>query len=114
MSLVELLLETSAADRDLMRKNDSMGDRFAVARDVDFLLLASEMDKASLVRDFINDNGYGNATVEDAGDAYRVLVTVHMAPQEHVLCSVSGLMACICRLFGLDYDGWGCVIKNQA
>lgn len=114
MSLVNLLLDNSAADRDLMRQNDSLGDQFDIPQDVEFVLLAGEIDKANLVRDFINDNGYGQASVQPDGDGYRILVRVHMAPQEHVLCSVSGLIVCLCRLFDIEYDGWGCLIKKGA
>ena len=114
MTLIEQLLENARADTDLLVTNDSLGDDLSVARDVEFLLRAPDGAKATLVRDFINDNQYGDATLQTDGSQFRVLVVVHMAPQQHVICSVSGLMVCLCTLFGLEYDGWGSDIKRRA
>jgi len=33
---------------------------------------------------------------------------VRMSIRQHVLSSVSGFMACVAKLLGLTYDGWGC------
>jgi len=68
MSLVELLLDNARADTDLLIKNDKLGDRFDVPRDVDFLLIAPDEAKAQLVRDFIDDNRYGQARVQPHED----------------------------------------------
>ena len=114
MTLVEQLLENARADTDLLVANDSLGDDFSVARDVEFLLLAPDEVKAALFRDFVNDNQYGDATVQADGSQFSVLVVVHMAPQQHIICSVSGLMVCLGTLFGLEYDGWGSEIKRRA
>ena len=35
MTMFELLTQTALADTDLLRKNDKMGDIFAIAREVD-------------------------------------------------------------------------------
>lgn len=111
MHLVDELLETARADTDLLVKNDALGDIFSIPRDVDFFLRAPDEAKATVLRDFINDNQYGVATVQSDQSGFGVLVVVHMAPQQHVLCSVSALMVCLGELFGLEYDGWGCEVK---
>lgn len=113
MHLVDQLLDNSRSDTDLLLKNDALGDDFAITRDVDFLLIAPDEAKANLVRDFVNDNQYGAATVQTNGDGFGILVVVHMAPQQHVLSSVSALMACISNLFNIEYDGWGCVLQRR-
>ena len=114
MSLVELLLDNARSDTDLLSKNDAFGDVFSIPRDVDFLLIAPDEAKAQLVRDFIDDNRYGAATVQRNDDStFGISVVVHMAPQQDVLCSVSALMACLSKLFGIEYDGWGCTIQRR-
>ena len=75
-------------------------------------MIAAEEAKAGLVRDFINGNRYGDATSEEVAGEFRVLVRIHMPTTQHVLCSVSGLMACVAYLFGVRYDGWGCVLQT--
>jgi hypothetical protein len=114
MHLVKQLLDNAHADTDLLKKNDANGDDFSVPRDVDFLLRAPDEIKAKLVRDFVNDNQYGVAAVQSDESGFGVLIVVHMAPQQHVLCSVSALMVCLGQLFGLEYDGWGCELKPRA
>jgi len=111
--VVELLLETARQDADLLTKNDAKGDHFSRPRAVDFLLKAPTKEKAELVASFVHDNQYGVSKVQEAQGEYGVLVTIHMPTEQHILCSVSGLMACICALFGLEYDGWGCVLQTD-
>ena len=113
MHLVDQLLDNSRSDTDLLLKNDARGDNFAIPRDIDFLLVAPDEVKANLVRDFVNDNQYGVATVQTHDAGFGVLVVVHMAPQQHVLCAVSALMVCIGTLFSIEYDGWGCVLQPR-
>ena len=113
MHVVDQLLENSRSDTDLLLKNDASGDNFALPRDVDFLLISRDEAQANLVRDFVNDNQYGVATVQTNEDGFGILVVVHMAPQQHVLCSVSALMVCISELFNIEYDGWGCVLQPR-
>ena len=114
MSMIDSLMETAAADVDLLRKLDSQGDRFAIARDVEFLLRAPSADKASTVAGFINDYGYGVAVAQGGADDPSVLVVVRMPIEQHAIHAVSGFMACLCKLFELDYDGWGCVVQAEA
>ncbi len=112
-AVVDTLLDTARRDTELLLKNDALGDDFSVPRQVDFLLLARNRDQAELVSSFINDNRYGSARVEQAQDEVRVLVAVTMPTTQNILCSVSGLMACVAALFKVDYDGWGCVIQKR-
>ena len=111
MAVLDILVATAVSDTDLLRKLDAQGDRFSVARDVEFLLKAPSADKARVVADFINDHQYGVATAQDLEDSPSVLVVVNMPIEQHAIQSVSGFMACVCELFGLDYDGWGCVVQ---
>ena len=113
MPVVELLLETARQDTDLLTKNDAKGDHFSRPRTVDFLLKAPTKEKAELVASFVDDNRYGVSKVQAAQGEYGVLVTIHMPTEQHILCSVSGLMACICAVLGLEYDGWGCVLQTD-
>lgn len=113
MSVVERLIENAASDTDLLRKLDAQGDRFGVPRDVEFLLRAPSVEKAETVAGFINDYQYGVATVQGPEESPAVLVAVHMAIEQHPIQSVSGFMACVCELFGLEYDGWGCVVQAE-
>lgn len=111
-SIVELLLDTAKADTDLLLQNDAKGDVLATPRKVDFLLRASSAEKAQLVADFINDNRYGNAKAESNEHGHRITVVIEMPITQHVICSVSGLMACVSRIFDVEYDGWGSVITS--
>src|SRR5262245_6853123 len=113
-SIVELLLETSKSDTDLLLQNDSLGDVLSIPREVDFLLRAPDEKKAQLVADFINDNCYGTAAAisDETGCSIRILI--EMPITQNVVCCVSGLMACISKVFDLEYDGWGSVIKKHA
>jgi hypothetical protein len=112
VKVIDALMETAVADTELLRKLDIQGDRFGTAREVEFLLRAPSADKARTVASFINDYQYGVATPQDLEASPSVLVVVDMPVEQHVLHSVSGFMACICQLFGLEHDGWGCVVQT--
>ncbi len=112
MSVVEHLLDTARADTDLLLQNGARGDDFAKPRVVDNLLLSDEQDQANLVRDFVNDNRYGDAVVESVDGCFRELVQIEMPTTQSVLCSVSGLMVCLAASHGLEFDGWGCVLQS--
>jgi len=112
MKVVDELMQTAVADTELLRKLDAQGDQFGVTRDVEFLLRAPTADKARTVASFINDYQYGVATPQDLEASPSVLVVVRMPVEQHILQSVSGFMACVCQLFGLEYDGWGCVVQT--
>lgn len=111
MSVVETLLRTAYEDTQLLIGNDEKGDNFAIARDIEFVLYAEGKEKAETVASFINDNRYGEASVSEAEGQYRILVIVNMPSNQHLVCSVSGLMVCLAALFSVEYDGWGCVLQ---
>jgi len=112
MSIVETLLDTAYQDTQLLMGNDEKGDNFSIPRDIEFVLYAQDEKKADTVSSFINDNQYGEASYAEVEGQYRILVVVNMPSSQHLVCSVSGLMACIAALFSVEYDGWGCVLQN--
>lgn len=112
-SIVQVLLDTAKADTDLLLQNNARGDVLATPRRVDFMFRTPTAEKARVLADFVNDNRYGSATVTAAGgEGHRVQVLIEMPVTQHVLCSVSGLMACVAQIFGVEYDGWGSVLQN--
>lgn len=113
MSTVATLMDTAVADVELLRVLDADGDDFSIPRDVEFLLRGSSAEKASIVACFVNDHQYGRASLDQLGDIYRVLVVINMPIQQHNILSVSGFMACLCMLYGLEYDGWGCLAQKR-
>jgi len=112
MSIVETLLDTAYQDTQLLMGNDEKGDNFSIPRDIEFVLYAQDEKKADTGSSFINDNQYGEASYAEVEGQYRILVVVNMPSSQHLVCSVSGLMACIAALFSVEYDGWGCVLQN--
>jgi len=110
MEFVATLMETAAADTDVLRSLDRNGDQFSRFRDVDFLLVASDAEKAALVASFVNDHSYGKATLQEPSS---VLVTINMPVEQPVALCVSGFFACLAQLFGVEYDGWGCAAQAQ-
>jgi hypothetical protein len=112
MSVVEALLESSEQDTGLLINNDSKGDNFNIPRNIDFVFKTSDAQKAETVCGFINDNNYANASIESVENEYRILAVISMQSNQNVICSVSGLMTCISKLFDVEYDGWGCVLQN--
>jgi hypothetical protein len=118
MSLVDSLLNTADSDRDLLRKNQAIGDISSIPRDLDFVLYAKDQEKAELVCSFVHDNSYGRASYQSVpenpeGSRHRIMVQVFMPTAEHAVCAVSGLMVCLAKLYDLEYDGWGCSIKTK-
>jgi hypothetical protein len=117
MGIAELLLNTAAADRDLLQTNREHGDNPDTPRDLEFVLYAKTVERAELVRDFITDNGYGRPTIREMtggnnGKTWRLLVAIRAPATEHVACSLSGFMACLSKLYDLEYDGWGCLVQK--
>ena len=102
------------ADVDVLRSLDQHGDDFSIARDVDFVFRTSAKEKAETVIGFINDQQYARARIDQAENEYRVLVTINMPIEQHVILSVSGFMSCLGAPFGVEYDGWGCPVKRRA
>ncbi|HEF5874760.1 TPA: ribonuclease E inhibitor RraB [Burkholderia cenocepacia] len=114
MSTIATLMDTAVADVELLRVLDADGDDFSIPRDVEFLLRGTSAEKTSLVASFINDHQYGRASADhQSGEIYRVLVVINMPIQQHNILSVSGFMACLSMLYGLEYDGWGCLAQRR-
>ncbi len=114
MTMFERLHENALADNDLLRQNDRAGDVFPTARDVDFGFKTEERFRADDLAKFVNDKNFGKASVleQDAGNCF-VSVVIHTPITQAVICSLSGFMLCLSRLFGVEYDGWGSVIQTQ-
>lgn len=113
MSAVETLLNTAYEDTQLLTKNDQLGDDFSISRAVDFVLIAKDQSKANTVASFISDNQYAHTSVSEIDGVFRIIATIDMPSTQQLICSVSGLMACIAELFSIDYNGWGCVIQSR-
>ncbi len=113
MKVVDELMEVAARDTELLVSLDEKGDRFYMSRDVDFLLRAPDQERAELVANFVNDYRYGLASVEESDGDYSVLVVVNMPIKQNEIIAVSGFMVCLCNLYDLEYDGWGCVVQSE-
>jgi len=113
MSVIDQLMETAEADVQVLEALDRNGDDFSITREVDFFLKAPSREKAELVAGFVNDYQYGRATAHSEGDEHSVTVLVEMPVLQHALHAVSGFMVCLCALYGLEYDGWGCTAQVQ-
>jgi hypothetical protein len=113
MTLFDLLTQTAKADTDLLRQNDQAGDAFATPREVDFAFESAERENADDFAEFVNGKQYGRATVTNLeGGRCRILVFITMPVTQHLICSVSGFMLCLSRIFLIDYQGWGSVIQK--
>ena len=112
MSVVEALLNSSELDTKLLISNDEKGDDFSALRDVDFIFKTDDQSKAETVCGFINDNNYASANFESIGNEFRVIATIHMQSTQNLICTTSGLMTCVAKLFNVEYDGWGCTLQN--
>lgn len=111
--MLDLLTETAAADTELLRSNDELGDDFAAPRDVDFSFETRERERADDFARFVNGKQYGVANVgELESGQFRVLVVIKMPITQHLICSVSGFMLCLSRIFQIDYQGWGSVVQK--
>jgi len=112
MTIVEQLLKNAYEDTQLLIGNDKKGDNFSHLRDIEFVMYADNKETADAVTGFINDNRYGNASLEETEEKFRISVVINMPSTQHLVCSTSGLMSCIATIFSLEYEGWGCVIQN--
>ncbi|MEM9940894.1 MAG: ribonuclease E inhibitor RraB [Planctomycetota bacterium] len=112
MSIVDLLLETARADTELLITNDQKGDLFATPRIADFILIADTEQTADTVASFIVDNRYCRIDpTED--EKFHIVAQLEMPITQNVACAVSGLFACISKIFGVDYDGWSCTLRPE-
>jgi Regulator of ribonuclease activity B len=116
MSFVQLLMDTAVADSQLLVKNQEVGDRADIPRDIDFFLYAKDEEKAKLASSFVTDYRYGRPSVvhvEERGEySWRLLITIHAPTTENVMMTLSAFMVCLSQLYDLDYDGWESDIKR--
>jgi hypothetical protein len=117
MHITQVLLNNSAQDLAVLEHNRSIGDRAEIARDIDFAFHTKDEGQANTVGAFINDNHYGSATYEAVDDPkfgkfWRVVCVVHAPATEQVVCSISGVMACIGVVFNIEYVGWGSLVQK--
>jgi hypothetical protein len=113
MTLFDLLTENAKADTGLLRSNDELGDVFATPREVDFSFLTRERNRAEDFAEFVNGKQYGVAKVSSLENGqFGILVLITMPVTQHLICSVSGFMLCLSRIFQIDYQGWGSVVQK--
>lgn len=113
MDIFELLRENAIADNDLLRKNDARGDVFAKPRDVDFAFKTRDAIRAKDLCEFIEGLNFGVPQLRSDNGVHWLTVVIQMPITQPLLCSVSGFMVCLGRMFGVEYDGWGSVIQNE-
>jgi hypothetical protein len=114
MTLFDLLTQTAKADTDLLRHKGQAGDIFSAPREVDFAFESAERENAEDLAEFVNGKQYGVAKVTELDDGrFRILVFITMPITQHLICSVSGFMLCLSRVFLVDYQGWGSVIPKH-
>ena len=111
--MFDLLTQTAIADRDLLRKNDELGDVFTKPREVDFAFETVERGRAEDFAEFVIAKSYGTAELSEIEPSrFRVVVLITMPINQHLINSVSGFMLCLSRLFQIDYQGWGSVVQK--
>lgn len=113
MSVIDALLKCAYEDTQLLLSNDEKGDNFETPREVDFIFYCKERTKADTFSSFLKDNQYGDVEIDDVDDKFRIILTLNMPSTQNIICSVSGFATCLAALFDLDYDGWGCVLKQR-
>jgi hypothetical protein len=115
LNLFEALHENALHDNELLRLNDEKGDIFDKARDVDFAFKTNELQRATDLSEFLNGKTFAQANVNTGDDGVSwVVAVIHMPISQNVLCSTSGFMLCLSRVFGVEYDGWGSVIQDSS
>ncbi|MGX5174338.1 ribonuclease E inhibitor RraB [Aliikangiella sp. IMCC44653] len=112
MSVIEKIIDSAEADTDVLRRLDQDGDNFSKFREVDFHFRCETEEKAKTVAGFIEDFQFGKASFEfDDGEHY-VNAVINMPVTQQVALCVSGFMTCLAELYGVEFDGWGCVAQN--
>jgi hypothetical protein len=111
--MFEQLTQVAVEDTELLQKNDDLGDVFTKPRQVDFAFESFERERAEDFAQFVRGKSYGTAEVSEIEPGrFRILVLITMPINQHVICSVSGFMACLSRLFQIEYQGWGSVVQR--
>lgn len=114
MTMLEELMIQVPADIDVLVNLDTQGDHFNVPRDVEFILYASSEQTGESAVGFINDYRFGNATLGCLKDGKQeIIITIHTPVTQDVILCLSGYMACLAKLFDLEYNGWGCVAQRM-
>ncbi len=112
MPIFGQLQENARADTEQLIRNDTKGDLFAKPRDVDFAFKTTDGEKAKDLNEFVNGQNFGRSHVASGdGGIFWVFVVIHTPITQNVICSLSGFMVCLARLFEVEYDGWGSVLK---
>lgn len=116
MSIAKLLMDTAVEDSRLLAKNQEIGDRAEIPRDIEFVLYAKDEERAKLVASFVTIYRYGRPSVERVEHrgkiAWRLLITIHAPMTENIAMTLSAFMVCLSQIYDLDYDGWGCDVKR--
>ena len=116
MSIVQHLMDTAVEDSRLLVKNQEMGDRPEIPRDIDFILYAKNEERAKLVAGFVTDYRYGKPTVErvehKGAVSWRLVVKIYAPTTENVVMTLSAFMVYLAQLYELEYDGWGSTIRK--
>jgi hypothetical protein len=112
MSVIEALLETAYADQELIITRQAWGDDLQTPREVNFRFSATSKEMAETLISLVEDNQYGKTRLEPVGRNYAVIVTIDIPITEQVIRPVSGLMACLSKIFAVEYDGWDCRPAN--
>jgi hypothetical protein len=113
VSIFDLLHQNAYLDNDLLTKNDAMGDVFDKPRDVDFAFKTTDKESAKDLSEFVNGKNFGRSRVEGRENGvFWVFVVIHTPINQNVICSLSGFMVCLARLFQVEYDGWGSVVQS--
>jgi hypothetical protein len=116
MSVVKLLMDTAVEDSKVLVKNQEVGDRPEIPRDIEFRFYAKTEDRANLVANFVADYRYGKPAVERSEHEgvvrWLLLITIHAPTTENVVMSLSAFMVCLSQFYDLDYDGWESSIQR--
>lgn len=114
MSVIKKLMEAAEADTDVLYRLDQQGDDFEIPREVDFYFICPSKEKAETIAAFLNDFQFGDAKAVKEENRYSVQVLITMPVTQKVILCISGFMACIAELYGVEFDGWGCVAQAKS
>src|SRR6202012_5452268 len=99
MSIAQSLMDTAVKDSQLFFKNQEMGDRPEIPREIDFCLYAKNEERAKLVESFVIDHRYGRPSVERVERRgtilWRLLIQIHTPATENVIMTLSAFMVCL-------------------
>lgn len=74
----------------------------------------SAKSPGSLIDKPFRSQQYGLAKVTELeGGRFRIIVLITMPITQHLICSVSGFLLCLSRVFLIDYQWWGSVVQGK-